>query len=147
MARQVLTQQEILTLKSSAVDAGSRVNEEVVPASADNYADRLLKYIPGEIVALYMLVNGLANTLSESSRMEWFHWILFALFCMLTYAYLWRMAGIRKVQQLIISVVAFVVWVFALGGPFALYSWYDPLYGQILLPLYTFAIAIVEAEK
>lgn len=147
MARQVVTQQEILRLKSTAGDSGSPVNGAVVPVSADKYADRLLKYIPGEIVALYMMVNGLANTLGDSSRLEWFHWSLFALFCILTYAYLYRMAGIRKVQQLIISVAAFAVWVFALGGPFALYSWYDPLYGQILLPLYTFTIAMVEAEK
>ena len=48
------------------------------------------------------------------------------------------MAGqkVLKLQQHIISFLSFVVWVFALGGPFLLFSWYNPLYGEILLPVY-----------
>jgi len=39
-----------------------------------------------------------------------------------------------------------VVWVFALGGPFALCGWYNPVYGSILLPVFTLLVAIWEAE-
>jgi hypothetical protein len=51
-----------------------------------------------------------------------------------------------KLQQHVISLFSFVVWAFALGGPFALCGWYNPVYGSILLPVFTLLVAIWEAE-
>jgi hypothetical protein len=53
---------------------------------------------------------------------------------------------VLKLQQHFISLLSFIVWAFALGGPFALYSWYNPVYGSILLPVFTLLVAIWEAE-
>jgi len=64
----------------------------------------------------------------------------------LTPLYLWRVQKILKIQQHVISLLSFIIWVFALGGPFAMYSWYNPVYGEILLPVFTLGIAIWEAE-
>lgn len=41
------------------------------------------------------------------------------------------------VGQVLISTIAFVVWVFAIGGPFASLDWYKPVYGGIALILVT----------
>ena len=38
----------------------------------------------------------------------------------------------------------FAVWVFPPGGPFAWFSWYNALYGAVLLPLLTFAVGMIE---
>jgi Kef-type K+ transport system membrane component KefB len=60
-----------------------------------------------------------------------------------TWFYLERLQKVSKRQQLIVSTVAFAIWTFSLGGPFADFAWYSPIYGAVLLPLYTFAVALV----
>ena len=73
-------------------------------------------------------------------------WELLAIFLILTPLYLCRVQKVMKISQLIISTVSFAVWVFALGGPFSLCSWYDPVYGAVLLPVFTLTVAIAEAD-
>ena len=62
-----------------------------------------------------------------------------------TPVYLWRLERVHKSLQLIISTGVFIVWAFALGGPFAQLSWYTPVYGGLLLSAYTFLIPVIEA--
>jgi hypothetical protein len=140
MAREVLTQTDV----KQRIESEATLGQSAAPATKDQYVDRLLKYIPAEVVALYIFVLGLLEGRAGSNVI---HWIVFLVFCLLTFWYLWSVTNVRKIQQLIICVVAFIIWVFTLGGPFALLNWYDPLYGQILLPVYTFVIAIFEAKK
>ncbi len=143
MGREVLTLKDIREFKKS----GDRVAEEAVyPVGKDNYVDRLFKYIPAELVAGYIFVTGIVKRLTDSGEIRIIHWLLFFVFCVLTPLYLWRVQKVLKLQQHIISFLSFVVWVFALGGPFALFSWYNPLYGEILLPVFTIVIAIWEAD-
>ncbi len=143
MGREVLTLKDIREYKKS----GDRVAEEAVyPVGKDNYVDRLFKYIPAELVAGYIFVLGIVKRLTDTGEVRVIHWLLFFIFCVLTPLYLWRIQKVLKLQQHIISFLSFVVWVFALGGPFALFSWYNPLYGEILLPVFTIVIAIWEAD-
>ncbi len=147
MARQVISQKEVLEMQSLDRDSGAQPSTP--PAvEADAYVDRLLKYIPAEIVAVFILVKGLILKLQTTSEsFEPIYWGVFLLFVILTPLYLWRLQKVSKATQLIISSIAFVVWVFALGGPFTTLGWYNPLYGEILLPIFTIIIAIVVAEK
>jgi len=146
MARQVISTKDLQNLQTKSAAPGSA--PEAITQEADSYTERLIKYIPAEIVAVFILVQGLVQELSDDpvlfSRISWG---IFILFCILTPLYLLRLQGVKKVTQLIISILAFAVWVFALGGPFATLGWYNPLYGQILLPIFTILIAIVVAEN
>ena len=45
--------------------------------------------------------------------------------------------------QEIVATGAFAVWVFAIGGLFARYNFYHPVYGTLLLIAYTTTAAIV----
>ena len=68
----------------------------------------------------------------------------------LTWPYLSRIGGVTNRTQLAISTGAFFFWVFSLGGPFVylmgLVGWtYHPIYGGLLLPLYTFAVPILDS--
>jgi hypothetical protein len=147
MAREVLTMKDIKRLNEAG--KGTRgPADSTVQTSKDVYFDRLLKYIPAEVVACYIFVLGLIQKLTGPGEIQVIQWAVFLIFCFITFLYLWRVSKVKKAQQLVISVVAFIVWVFALGGPFALYSnsWYNPIYGEILLPIYTLVIAIWEAE-
>jgi hypothetical protein len=145
MSREVLTQKDIKLLNESG-RAVKGPGDPATTTSKDVYFDRLLKYIPAEVVACYIFILGLIQKLTGPAEIMVIQWAVFIIFCFITFLYLWRVAKVKKAQQLVISVVAFVVWVFALGGPFILYSWYNPLYGEILLPIYTLVIAIIEAE-
>jgi hypothetical protein len=54
-----------------------------------------------------------------------------------------KITKVGDLLQLGISTIAFVVWVFALGGPFATVSWYQPIYGALLLPIFTFFVPMI----
>jgi hypothetical protein len=144
MGRQIITKRDLLTIRSNA-------NKTLVPQSdevkADNYSDKLLKYIPAEIVAVYIFVEGLILSSPAPGTLSGLYWIVFIAFCILTPLYLWKIQKVTKLTQLIIATVAFAVWVFALGGPFSFLAWYKPIYGAVFLPIFTLGIAIIEPEN
>lgn len=112
--------------------------------TADDYAARLVKYIPADVVALYLTVQTIIA--ASTAAPPWLLWAVFAAVLVLTPLYLWRVAKITKSLQIALSVLAFVVWVFALpDNPFSTLGWYNALYPAIALPFVTFLIPIVEA--
>lgn len=114
-----------------------------IPSQPDDYVSRLLKYIPTEVIVLYLTLSSLLRSVEQSS-VAW-GWLIFFFGLAATPLYLWRLQHVRKALQLIISTIAFAVWVFAMGGPFANLAWYAPFYGGVLLCVYTFLIPIIEA--
>ena len=71
---------------------------------------------------------------------------------MLTFAYIRLLPRESEkkptVKQAIISVSAFMVWAIAIGGkPFISISWYEPIYGSILMVLYTVVIPLIPLEN
>lgn len=109
----------------------------------DDYWARLIKYIPSEVVALYITLYGISSAAREDIAFEIITWLIFVIGILGTILYLWRVAKVTDWAQIMISTAAFVVWVFALGGPFLSFSWYQPIYGALLLPVYTFFIPII----
>lgn len=110
----------------------------------DPYSARLLKYIPSEVIALYISLDALLRPQPDSSH-KLLSWLIFGFGFVATPTYLRRIQHVTKISQLTISTLAFVVWVLAVGGPFTQLKHYDPLYGAVLLPLYTFSVAVWEA--
>ncbi len=142
MKREIVTAKDLQRMSQS----GSEARVPAGTITRDGYFDRLFKYIPAELVAGYIFVLGVVKQLTDAGEVRMFQWLLFIIFCILTPLYLWRVQKVLKVQQHIISLLSFIVWVFALGGPFALSGWYNPVYGAILLPVFTMIVAIIEAE-
>jgi hypothetical protein len=128
--------------KAKATES-TRFSDANPPTSgADGYSDRLIKYIPAEVVALYLTLDALIRSAPEVP--SYVYWGVL-IFCFVgTYLYLWRIQKVKKQLQLHISGGAFLVWVFAIGGPFAHLGWYNPLYAGLLLPMFTFLVALVE---
>ena len=52
-------------------------------------------------------------------------------------SYSWRVEHDAEMRAAGSSTVAFAIWALAIGGPFGQYDWYSPIYGAVLLPLYT----------
>jgi len=138
MPRSILTQRDI--------DVAGGVRAAAAPAP-DGYSGRVLKYIPAEVVAVYIAVQGAIGAAGPAGPNGTLLWIAFGVLLVLTPVYLWRVTHVTKALQLVISTVSFAVWVFSLGGPFASCAWYQPLYGAVLLPLYTFAAGIIIPER
>lgn len=146
MGRQIITLKDLKVEENGGETAKVRANQTLT-VTKDGYFDRLFKYIPAELVAGYIFVSGVASGLTDQSESLILKWILFSVFCVLTPLYLWKVQKVIRIQQHIISLLSFAVWCFALGGPFASFGWYDPVYGQVLLPVFTLIVAIWEAEN
>lgn len=115
-----------------------------------SYFEKLLSYIPADIVAGYVALNGvIANQSSNNAVLQW---IVFGVLMTLTPLYICYMktapSGLLpcKVFPCLAGMFAFAAWVFALGGPFAATwsTWYQPVYGSIALILTTLAIPVFE---
>ena len=136
MSRSIITQSDI----AANAAARSGVSAALAP---DGYGSRVLKYIPAEVVAVYIAVQGAIDAAEPTGPNETLLWIAFGILLVLTPVYLWRVAHVTKTLQLVIATISFAVWVFSLGGPFAFLPWYQAIYGAVLLPLFTFAAGII----
>jgi hypothetical protein len=110
----------------------------------DDYFNRLLKYIPAEIVGLYLTLVNITNTQSVA---EWISWLVFGVCLALTPLYLWRVLKVLKSAQIVISTLSFVVWAYALGGPFEQSELFSNVFAAVLLPIYTVLIPIIKPEN
>ena len=116
----------------------------------DNYFDKIVKYIPSEIVGVWITIKTMVegnNNVPENSIL----WGIFIFCLFLTFAYICLLPVSSKkkptIKQGIISVGAFIVWAIAIGGkPFISISWYQPIYGSILMVLYTVVIPLIPLE-
>ena len=115
----------------------------------DTYFDKVVKYIPADVVAAWVAVTGLVSSASGIPRQRTL-WVAFAIGLVLTAWWTWKQATAAgrppPVTQTIISTGAFAVWVFALGGPFQHVPG-QQVYGSLLLILYTLVAARVNPTE
>jgi hypothetical protein len=113
----------------------------------DTYFDRVIKYIPADIVSAWVFVTAATNAASDDVPKATILWIAFV--CGLVLTALWTLKQTSEpgkppaVAQTVISTAAFGVWVFALGGPFTALPFYKPLYGALLLVLFTLVVGLI----
>jgi len=119
------------------------------PVEIDSYFDKVLKYIPADIVAAWVAVTGLVSNARDVPR-QTVLWVAFGIGLVLTAWWTWKQAsapGRRPpVTQALISTGAFAVWVFALGGPFQHVPGRE-VYGSLLLILYTLVAALINPPE
>jgi hypothetical protein len=112
----------------------------------DTFFDRVMKYIPADIVGAWVALTGLVAGAAgiPTARVLWG---VFAVMMAITFAWTLKQTAMEGApparMQAAISTGSFAVWVFALGGPFASLSWYAPVYGSIVLILYTLVVGLV----
>lgn len=117
----------------------------------DSYFDRLLKYIPADVVGLWLTGSGLIQSQADDTSRVGLLWLLFVVG--VVFAFLWTRKQTDEPgkptawQQICLACGAFVVWVFAIGGPFAELSFYRPLYGSLFLLIYTSAIPLLPPPR
>ncbi|WP_321505606.1 hypothetical protein [uncultured Methanoregula sp.] len=116
------------------------------PVSCDTYRERLIKYAPVEIIALYVCVYGIGYAVMGTTPYFSFvgRWILMAGIAG-TLLYLWKAEGVSDAVQLLVSAIGFVAWVFALGViPVSELPWYNQIAASIVLPIYIFGTPLID---
>lgn len=120
---------------------------------SENYLSQVLKHIPSEIVMAYVTIDGVlqssydASVPRERQILLTLLWIVFGALTVLTPLWLWRVMRVRRLRQLCLSTLSVPVWLFALGGPFALQEWYEPALGAIVLPFYTLIVPCITTRS
>ncbi|MDB9322326.1 hypothetical protein PN483_10345 [Nodularia spumigena CS-591/04] len=118
--------------------------EEIPP---DSYLDRIIKYIPADIVGGWIAITGLINSSEQNVRTDILLWIGFVAGIVLTALWTLKQTSLSNkklaITQTLVSTISFAVWVFALGGPFVNLEFYRPLYGSLLLIFYNLSIGLI----
>lgn len=112
----------------------------------DGYFDKLIKYIPTEVVGVWIAITNVIKSASDIPT-NTILWIALAICTFGTACYILKQTIVPKkplaIRQTIISTIAFVVWVFALGEPFNSLDFYRPAYGTLAMIFYTFLIPLI----
>lgn len=106
----------------------------------NEYRERLLKLLPSEIIAAYLAIEGIVAT-QPAIRNQVLTWACVFLFILIPF-YLWFLFKIKKVLQIIVTMISFAVWIFSIGGPFLQCPWYLQVYGAVLLVLWTLTVPL-----
>ena len=123
-----------------------------VAPEVDSYFDRVVKYIPIEIVSAWVAVKGIIAAAATESKQA-ILWVCFGVGLVITGLYILKQTTVPKVgpaiTQTVIAVIAFAVWALALGEPFA--TWLgaanQSLYGSLLLIFFTLVIGLVVPKE
>lgn len=110
---------------------------------AQNYRDRLLKLIPSEIVAAYMVLSGIIP--QESAK--WGTLVVSIILLAFVPLYLRRIQNVQRISQLIVTTTSFLVWLYSLGGPFKPWGLYQPWIGSVILILWTLTMPLLINPK
>lgn len=110
----------------------------------DTYFDRLSKYVPMEIIGSYLLVEGLLRELLQPEVMLRGLVVLFLLGVVATWLFTKRVLNVVRTNQVLMSVFAFAVWVFATGGWFAHLSFWAPGWGTIAVVVFAVAVRVLD---
>lgn len=117
--------------------------------TVDTYFDKVVKYVPADVISAWTAASSLIATTAPGQRATLL-WVAFACGVVITAAWTWRQTKVPglapALRQVAIATGAFAVWVYALGGPFALAPPfpYSPVHGSLALIGYTFLAGFVD---
>lgn len=112
--------------------------------SPDDYFTRLLKYIPVEIISAYLIIAGvLESAYSGGAARKVSLGVLLGAGALGSFFYARQVIHVLRLTQLIMTSLAFAVWVFAIGGVFSTLGWWHPWMGTIAVVVFGVLVRIV----
>jgi hypothetical protein len=107
------------------------------------YLDRLMKMVPGEVVGLYLVGSGFIPRDQALVLAIWAFVCLIGVIAVKAYGTADPAAHVAPDWvHVAISAVAFVIWVYSIGGPFAAYNLAVPYIGSLLVLAWTFFVPL-----
>lgn len=132
----------------AAAEGGAPAPQE--PASTP--AERIVKFMPVEIVSGYLFVIGLVLLAPAGTLKVFAAWLVFTAGLVATPVFLFKRykPERKKWPQVWVATVAFPLWAYALGGPFAMPpidKYYTAWFGGVLVGLYTWLVGLFYEPK
>lgn len=154
MGRRIITTEALETIKG-AEGLETLEGAAVGVQQIDGFWDRVIKNIPGDIVAGWTAILGLfgvsPGAISSDSNTTNILWIMWAALTIVTFFWTYRQTKMPSLQpawtQIFISTFAFVIWALALGVPFNTLSFYDSRVAAALLIIFTLAVGALEPKE
>jgi hypothetical protein len=119
----------------------------VQTGNVDDFLGRLVKYIPAELVGLYVAARGVIPKTAEPSVF----WTVAGITWVFVPVYFWfvttRSGAKPLIAQILLATIAFPIWVFAIGGaPVESWPWYvgHEYIASIVLMFATVAFGLVQ---
>ncbi len=129
------------------VRSSAGTKDLTAPTTSQNfkdYLDRLLKMVPGEVIGLYLIGSGLIPTDQLTALVVW------SVVCLLAVIVVRAFGTADKAQnlptdwlQVAIASVAFVIWLYSIGGPFVGLGVHVPYVGSLLVLAWSFFVPLV----
>lgn len=113
------------------------------------YLDKAVKLVPTEIVGAYMVLVGvvggnIASTAAPTDQLtKILVCVIFGVLLVATPLYQIFISKVTNKVQIVITTIAFVLWVYNLGGPFSVLGIYEPKIAAALLTLWSLVIPLV----
>ncbi len=101
--------------------------------TTEEYLGKLLKLIPSEIIAAYMAIQGFI----PEDKTKWGLTAIAVVLLIITPLYLRFVQKVAKTTQIFVSTISFVIWVYAIGGPFVLWNIHEAWIASAILLLWT----------
>jgi len=150
MGRRIITPEALEVAKG--LEPADR--EAVGLQRIDGYWDRVIKNIPGDIVAGWTAILGLFGVSPGAAgdlRTTNILWIMWAALTVITFFWTYRQTKADGLPpawtQVFVSTFAFVVWALALGVPFNTVGFYDPKISAALLIVFTLAVGAIQPKE
>jgi RsiW-degrading membrane proteinase PrsW (M82 family) len=114
-------------------------------AVPDDLAEKILKYVPADVLALFITVDGVISAATDLPQT--FSWLIFIAFIFITVLVKYKLTSDDNSppewDQIIVAAAAFPIWVLAYGGPFKYLPWYNQAYGAVLVLISTFIVPYI----
>jgi hypothetical protein len=124
--------------------------EATTSQTVDTYTDKIVKYIPADVVAAWVAASGIISGAADTFPKNTALWASFIFGVIITP--LWTLRQTRgpglppAYKQAVISTLAFIVWVFALGGPFMSLGFYNAVWGSLVLIAFTLIVGLINPD-
>jgi hypothetical protein len=165
LSRRVITAKDVITLQTryggGAIERprpgqgrllAPAPGGSVQSIGSDEYSAKLLKLIPAEAITVFVAIENVMQAKPDLAS-HGIYWVIALLLLGGSYVYSFRQALVPGLtyphRQALITMAAFMVWMFAIGGPFklSLGNAWSPLYGTIILPLFTFLVPLLTEPR
>lgn len=112
-------------------------------ASPEQYTERLVKFIPAEVITLFVTLDAIVKAAGGELTVAW---VAFVACIIATPTYLYFGAKDQKPSwlHLLVSTLSFIVWALAFSTQVAGTLGFTPLVMAVVLPIFTFFAALIK---
>jgi hypothetical protein len=140
-SRNIFTDADIENFK--ALQENKHLSDKEIPKNADEFLDRLMKYVPLEIIGAYLICEGIIKS-TVTNGLIFTLLGLFILGIVGTFFYVKYYLNVKRSIQIYMSMLGFIIWVFSIGGWFGELKFYVAVYGTIGVVIFAVMVKIIK---